>query len=98
MALDADVFADLAEAYFQEEMEAAFPNVLRNRTVVSEVRDDGSEEFSFNDEYGPPEIDREKMRPMFKAVGRAIVEFLKGSAEVNDQGTAAVPSGNWRIT
>jgi hypothetical protein len=97
MALDPDVFADLAESFLQEEMEAAFPNMIRKRTVVSEVREDGSTSYSFQDELGPPEVDREKIRPMFRAVGRAIVELLKGSAEVDDQGTPVTPAGKWRI-
>lgn len=100
MALNADVFADLGLAYLQEEMENSpeFANMLKTRTVVSEVLDDGSTRYSFSDEYGPPEIDREKMRPMFKAMGRAIVELLKGSAEVIDEGTPVAPDGTWRIT
>lgn len=93
MALDADVLADLMTALFQDEMEVAFPEMVKSRTVVPETLDDGQVRYNVVEETGPIEIDPEQVRPMFKAIGRAIVEFLKGHAEVHD--TAA--GQRWRI-
>jgi hypothetical protein len=83
MALDADVFADLAESYIQEEMESAFPDIIKSVSVSETPRDDGSIETVVTQNHGPPEIDREKIRPVFRAIGRAIVEVLTENAEVS---------------
>jgi hypothetical protein len=92
MALDADVFADLMESYYQSEMETAFPRVVKGRVLESEALEDGSYRYTITDQIGPVEVDREKIRPMCKAIGRAIVEFLNGYAEVpiNDVAIGAV--------
>lgn len=88
MALDADVFADLMESFYQEEMEIAFPQVVKGRIVGEEALSDGTYRYTITDQIGPVEVDREKVRPMCKAVARAIVEFLK-TAEVSTPNVAA---------
>ncbi len=85
--LDADVFADLMESFYQTEMEAAFPQVVKGRIVSEEALSDGRYRYVTTDQIGPIEVDREKIRPMCRAVGRAIVEFLK-TAEVNTPNVA----------
>jgi hypothetical protein len=80
--LSAEVFADLVGPYYQEEMAAAFPSVVKSREIRQVTLDDGSVRYDIVDTVGPPEVDLVKMRPMFLAMGRAIVEFLTGHAEV----------------
>lgn len=95
MALDAETFADLFVSFMQEEMEIAYPNVLKNVRVDEVPQDDGSVETTTTDEFGPIEIDTEKLRPMGIALGRAIVGLLKTNAVVS---TANVQAGGSTIT
>lgn len=83
MPLDAEVFADLAQKFYQEEMESAFPEVIKTRKVESVANEDGTTTFSIEDKTGPIEINPKDMRPQFVAVGRAIVEFLTHYAGVS---------------
>lgn len=92
MSLDADVIADLAEKFYQEELEAA-PPVVKGRSVVSEVQDSGEVAYAVSEEWGPAEVETEKIRPLMKALARAMVKAIRSNAEVVD--TAA--GVRWRI-
>jgi len=84
MALDPEVFVDLALSYYQAEMESKFPEVVKGRSVSQETQEDGSTKYAVTDDVGPVEVDLEQVRPMFRAFGRAIVELLTGHAEIPD--------------
>jgi hypothetical protein len=92
MSLNADVIADLAEKFYQEEVESGDP-VVKSRSVVSEVQDSGEVTYEVVEEWGPPEVETEKIRPLMKALARAMVKAIRSNAEVVD--TAA--GGRWRI-
>ena len=82
MALDVDVFTAYALRFVQEELETAFPNVLRARSITHETLDDGSVRTTIQEEHGPASVDRDQIRPMLRGIGRAIVELLQNHAEV----------------
>jgi hypothetical protein len=83
MALDADSFADLAVKYLQEELAAAFPSVVKSREVTEVTAASGETRFEITENVGPAEIDPVKARPEMKAIGRALVAFLKQQGEVS---------------
>jgi len=88
MALDPDIFVRLALNFIQEEYDSE-PPVVINRTVTTEVLEDGSTRDTVTEETGTLEINRDKMRPMLRGIGRAIVELLQGHAEVPIQNVAS---------
>jgi uncharacterized protein (UPF0262 family) len=78
---DADAFADMAMTKYEELLRASTPNVLKSCTVTRRTNADGSVTSVANEQLGPIEIDREKSRPLFLAIGRAILETLKMNGE-----------------
>jgi len=84
MALSATVLAELAFLKYQTNMRDQFAEVVKSRTVVERPREDGSTDYTFNEEVGPIEIKREDIMPLLSALAEAIVEHINEHALVQN--------------
>lgn len=80
MALDAEVFADLAVKYLQEELSTI--TTVKSTSITEVTAASGETRYDITQHKGPVEIDPKKARPEMLAIGRAIVTFLQQQAEV----------------
>lgn len=81
MALDENKFTAMAEHFYYEEMRAAYPEVIKSRNVDRVANEDGTTDLEITNEVGPLDLDPIKLRPLFRAIGKAVTEFIKEHAE-----------------
>lgn len=96
MPLDAEVLIELMLTKFSEAMEGQ-PDVLKSTSATTIPLEDGSTEVEVTEEYGPPEIDPETVRPLMTAIANAVIDHFTEEALVDDQGNPAPPAGEWGI-
>ncbi len=88
--MNEDQLAEQAINIYKEEMRSQ--RAVLNRVITQRPREDGSIQYTATDQIGPIEIDAEKMRPLMKALARAIINHLKNNAVVS------VGGSNYHIT
>jgi hypothetical protein len=83
MALTAKMFADMAQYEYQRAMQEAYPSVIKSRTVTTIANEDGTTETRIVEEFGPVEIRRSEMYPLFLSIGEALVKAIQRYGEAD---------------
>jgi hypothetical protein len=97
MGLDATSLEAAVFAKLRVKTPQLLPDEFRRIVVTNTPREDGTSDYSTQEERGPaeitPEIER-ALRPLIQSIVEAVVEHIETNADVTGTGVGA----DWRIT